>query len=326
MKFVNYIDITPTWGSYQTVDLSAHFGSDAGSVAGVYLLAHAAGGGADTFAIGKTGQTGSRLGYRVESSSGMAKAWCGCDSNDCIDINITVSTTKVYLIGYYLTSEAVFLDTYVEKTIASASAWTDINISTDTGANTAIAAILQIYDAASRTQVGVRKNGSSTGANLYGQIYAAGGHCRIVAVDGSEILEGWTNSATSTTTKYRLIGYLTANFTDLDAVLKGASSTVWEWIDLNGAFTNNIGINGIYWFMKTSTTASLKRAINSYRRDFKVDENALLYRGSMGGWTPIDRILKLQQSCGNGASDDLVIVGVSTNGIRTDKPLHKIRA
>lgn len=123
------------------------------------------------------------------------------------------------LLAYFDPGSVVFFDN--ATTFApGASSWTDANLASATGADTAIAAIL--YKRSTRalaTEIGWRRNGSTqdlrgdfpTSENGSAGFYDG---CVIVPCDGSEIFELWRNSTNFG--NFNVVGYITRNYVGLD--------------------------------------------------------------------------------------------------------------
>ncbi len=152
------------------------------------------------------------------------------------------SDVHLLLVGYTMAG-ATFFTNAVDKSLSSTNTWVDIDISADTGADTAIGVIVEI-DGAWEKNWGLRMNGSTDTRVMHGRHTWA-----IIGVDGSEKFEGYV---TSTSADFFVIGYITDGATFLaNAVDKTPSvKDSWEDIDLSsdtgadtagGAFFQVIG-------------------------------------------------------------------------------------
>jgi len=125
----------------------------------------------------------------------------GVDSSRIFEYYAGSTLMKLWVVGYF-TSDAVFFDNAVDKSLSSTSAWTDIDISSDTGADTAIGAYFEMTKTAQTQGWGFRKNGSTDNRPEDGSnqrhIWIA------IGVDGSEICEGFIES---TSTDFYLNGH-----------------------------------------------------------------------------------------------------------------------
>lgn len=163
--------------------------------------------------------------------------WCavGVDASRICELYVGhITNIDVYLVGYF-GSESSFFTNAPDKSLGSTGAWTDIDISADTGGDTAIGAIVEVESLSTYYQWGLRKNGSSD--DRRSQLHAY--HCgAIMGVDGSEILEGHIEN---TNVNFYLSGYvksgatLNTNATDLSLGSTGS------WIDLSALPAGAVG-------------------------------------------------------------------------------------
>jgi PKD repeat protein len=135
--------------------------------------------------------------------------YVGVDANRILEIKQQSANTQVWIYGYFTDAEAVFFtnpQTDHNKSLTATGSYQDINISADTGADTAIGAIFQITntDSSSRS-FGLRKNGSGDwydGDSIIDNVCTQGIIC---GVDTSEICEGRINN---TVVDFYLVGYI----------------------------------------------------------------------------------------------------------------------
>lgn len=221
-------DITPaTAGSWQDADVS---GSVPAGATGVILHIDATSIGYGDWTTGwrKNGSTDSREGNVYTDQHFWAG--CGVDSNRVLELYVTADNgnkwAKVWLVGYF-TDDAVFFTNAVDKSLGATGSWIDIDISSDTGGDTAIGAILEIPAPGGNHDWGVRKNGSSDNR-------AKGYYCRhtaaIIGVDGSEIFEG---QISNTDVDFFLVGYITEESTFLTNATDLSLGATGSWIDLS---------------------------------------------------------------------------------------------
>lgn len=166
---------------------------------------------------------------------------------------------KFYLVGYF-SSDAVFFTNAVNKSLSATGAWTDISIASDTGSDTALAALWDIRTAANNTKYGLRNNGSSDDLSSYITISCHMGG--IIGVDSSEICEGYI---TSTSVTFWLMGYIKSDVTmSINATNLSLGST-GAWTDLtalpSGATGGFIEIyapaNRLYGIRKNGSTEDI---------------------------------------------------------------------
>jgi hypothetical protein len=240
------VNVTPgTAGSWQDVDVSGYLPAGA---TGVILHYDMTGAGADQ-AIGfrKNGSADNRIQYNeVEIHTW---AMIGVDGSRIFEVYVGSTAVDVWLAGY-ATDGVTFFDNSHDKTLTASATWQDIDISGDTGSDTAIGVILEVSQGLTATTWGVRKNGSSdarTGA------YARLHKWAVIGVDGSEIFEGYASDYTDIT--FHVIGYVTSGayfFTNGVDKTPGAGS--WTDTDITADTVGSDIANGV--FIEVYHTAS----------------------------------------------------------------------
>lgn len=223
-KFITPVKITPaSAGSWQDCDVSAYVPNDATGV-----ILHITNTSANQRAIGwrKNGSTDDLLINSDTYPTSHYSAEIGLDSNKVLEIYVAnKDDCNVFLIGYY-TEDAVFFTNRISKTPASTS-WQDVDISANTGGDTAIGAIFEVNClGGGPSYTGFRKNGStdSRALNSYNHFGA------VIGVDANEICEVYKAGYMST---FYLVGYITkwatfnTNATDLSL------DTTDAWTDLS---------------------------------------------------------------------------------------------
>ncbi len=222
--WIDPVDITPsTSAAWVDVDVSAYVASGA---TGVILHINNS---TAAYDIGfrKNGSTDNR----INSLRADEHMWAaiGLDSNGILELYLGSTTyTKVYLVGYF-TDEAVFFTNGVDKSLAVTSSWTDIDISADTGTDTAIGAIFEVVHATDGYRwYDFRKNGStddfSGGSNDVESHNGA-----IIGVDANEICEGIIED---TDVDFYLVGYVTKDMVFNTNATDMSLSTTGAWTDL----------------------------------------------------------------------------------------------
>lgn len=182
----------------------------------------------------KNGSTDDRTGTLYFENHGWGIV--GCDSSGIFELYRS-STQFIFDICGYFTDDAVFNTNGVDKSLGSTSAWTDIDISSDTGADTAIGAIVEIFPVADGSyNWGLRKNGSSdnrTASSTKRSVFSG-----IVGVDGSEIFEGYISN---TGMDFYLLGYVTTESTFHTNATDLSLGTTAAWTDLTAIDTGATG-------------------------------------------------------------------------------------
>jgi len=190
----------------------------------------------------KNGSTDNRLGAVYD---GHTWAAVGVDDDRICELNVYDHTTvTVWLVGYF-TNDAVFFVNGHDESLSSATTWTDIDISGDTGDDTAIGAIFE-NQATGTYGMGLRKNGS-TDARTENVTRKSGW---IIGLDGSEICEGYVSS---TSEDFWLLGYITG-YSTFNTNATDISITASSWKD---AVTLPAG--GIGGYIEVTKSESTRR-------------------------------------------------------------------
>ena len=205
------VDVTPTADStWNDVDITSHVGADAGNIAIAILEivnTHAS----LTYDVGfrKNGSTDERFDDIWDDSHW----WCciGVDDSDIFESKLQNSAIEVWLTGYWTQDEAAAITNGVTYTPDTADTWIDLDVSGDTGANTATIAFFQvIHPAGTNRQWGLRENGSTDDRHNDFWDDLEGGS---MALDANEICELFSEATDSTIVTYYHIGYGFDNFT-----------------------------------------------------------------------------------------------------------------
>jgi hypothetical protein len=227
-RFISPVDVTPTAAAaWQDVNLRPHIPNNATGVILHYYHPSMSG---YVWGFRKNGSTDGRALTQYRGNFWVA---VGVDINRIVELWIGNAAQKVYVVGYF-TDDAVFFENAPVKSLADTDAWTDVDISGDTGSNTAIGAIFEIYGTSSSYTFGMRKNGSSDNreSGLSGHI---GG---IVGVDENEICE---ITISNVLTDHYLLGYITKYSIFLTNATDISTATTGSWTDLGTLPTGAIG-------------------------------------------------------------------------------------
>ncbi|MEE8234562.1 MAG: hypothetical protein V3R41_07760, partial [Gammaproteobacteria bacterium] len=220
-------------------------------------------------------------------------AMIGIDENQIFQANVQNTTLQdIFLVGY-TQSGVTFFDDAKDKSLATTGQWTAIDISGDTGTDTAIAAIIEI-DGQFSQQSGLR-NANSTDNRLRDARHS----WAIVGVNSTEEFEG---HITDTNIDFFLVGYVTKGATFFVNATDKSLSSLNSWLDIdisgdtvsetaNGAFIEVIGpatgdrhfglrkadtseniLEGVVFhpwgFVETNRTEVLEGQINNANVDF----------------------------------------------------------
>ena len=228
MKLLSPINVTPTYAGaagWHDVDVSAHVGSDAGAVIGVQLFIVNTSGATRQCQVRKNGSSDALASLLNNYNNSWRNVFIGTDANDVFEIYMNGTGLTVYLTGYWTTTDdAVFLTNKVEVTPTYVSdGWHDVDIASETGSDTAIAAILYHEIGTTQDDYMTRENGS-TDNRFSGEMDDDGWHGGIQSVDANEIFEVYF--AGSHTQRQWLVGWINSGATFFtNAVNFGAAGT-----------------------------------------------------------------------------------------------------
>lgn len=219
--FITPVEITPgIAGSWQDVDVSAHI--PAGSTGVLLHVVKTYDPLAYDFGLRKKGSADNR----INSIYGTDHFWAaiGVNASRIFQCYLGHATRiDVYLVGYF-GAEAVFFDNAVDKSLATTDPWQNIDISANTGADTAVGAIFEVATS-STADWGLRKNGS-TDNRLEGTRL----HCwAIIGLDASELCQGQIGN---TGTDFWLVGYIKGNATFITNATDISMGGTGVWADL----------------------------------------------------------------------------------------------
>jgi len=224
-KPVSRTDVSPvSTGSWVDIDVSAHV--LAGHTRGVILeIVNSSPGTSYEWGVRKNGSSDTYLDDVYYGSH--TYACIGVDSSCVFEARIEHADVEIYLVGYLTDREATFKTNAVLHTIGAATgAWTDVDISGDTGAETALFAFLLCWQNSGAMDWGLRRNGSTD--NRYASMYDGYLYGAMVAVDGSEIFEAYQTVAGL---KLYLVGWLWDNVSAWANMKAYATGTTGAWVD-----------------------------------------------------------------------------------------------
>jgi hypothetical protein len=149
------IDISDTTtGSWVDIDVSANVPAGA---TGVMVEVKTEGSSDDEFAIRKNGSSDEWM-WGPTTIKNDTHTWfmIGVDSNRVFEVKQGDNDIDMYLLGY-TTGGVTFFDNAYNKTTSGAG-WEDVDISTETGTDTAIAAIFIIHNTGNSQNWSIRMN------------------------------------------------------------------------------------------------------------------------------------------------------------------------
>jgi len=200
MEFITPTDITPgTTGAWVDVDVSSYVSAAATGIVLRFIKNDTS---STSRAIGcrKNGSTDNRTNVLCYTPAGHNVYMAvGVDANKIVEIYVGANV-NVQIVAYF-EDDAVFFTNGIDKSLDTVDTWIDIDISGDTGADTAIAAIFENIGGSVDHHGGQRNNGSTDGLN--GDPGAHAG-C-IIGVDENEICEGKIDN---TDVDFFLLGYI----------------------------------------------------------------------------------------------------------------------
>jgi hypothetical protein len=151
----------------------------------------------------------------------------GVDSGRVLEVYEDDTAIKTYLIGY--TMEGVtFFTNAVDKSLSTTGSYQDIDISGDTGAETAIGAILTVQNTTSSDVYAVRKKGSTD--DRYDAIKNSRSTSCLIGVDANEICQ---MKIAATTMDAYLVGYVTSGAVFFTNGVDKSTGTTGSYVDVD---------------------------------------------------------------------------------------------
>ena len=223
-KFIDPVNISPTAGSWQTVDVTAHLGGDAGDVSGVILRAISNGVTEYSWGLQHPDSTDDRSAVLEDKSWVVAST--GINSSDQFECYIENAQIEIWIEGYILNAEGSFVDDGIDKTPGSAGSYQLVDISSDTGGETAKVAIFQIHTTGIDSEFAAVPYNWTT--DIRGDTNAGDLRYVWVGLDGSERCNIWVEN---TDCKLYLVGWLTDNVTVLSSLKDYSAGNDSTWTD-----------------------------------------------------------------------------------------------
>lgn len=261
VTWIEPVDITPTVsGSWVDVDCSPYLPT---GTTGVTLHFTENTTAAPKVAFRKNGSTDERYTHFAGSRTCHLWAAIGCDDSCIIELKIQdVSTVRVYLVAGF-GSEAVFFTNGINKRPSQHLTWEDVDISSETGGDTAIAAIFEFGSNSSSLNMnfGLRKNGSTDNRTYYAPNHGGA----IIGVDDNEVCEAYQRFSDITGAYLYLVGYVTSGATFLTNATDLSLTQTNQWLDLSplpsgasGGFVEVHGLTGYdYGLRKDGSSESI---------------------------------------------------------------------
>lgn len=195
------------------VDVSSHVSSD---TVGVFLHINEITTAEHDIGVRKNGSSYAATNEQFEDDSNTWIA-VGVDSNNIFEVYTQDIDVEFWLTGYVESDEGGFFTNKIDYLPASDYSWTDIDISSDTGTDTASVAFFDMQTSTGDWTDAVLRENGSTDSRRRGLISWVGG---AMSVDSNEILEAYYAETTSSE-RLDLSGYLTED----------AASTITNAVD-----------------------------------------------------------------------------------------------
>jgi len=200
--FDNPSDENPSsTGSWLDVDKSGSIPSGATGI--IVLTINGSGSNYQRSGIRKNGSS-DEWPYGASATGYSAEKWmyCALDANRVYEVKVQHADITVFTMAY-TKGEVVFLSSPIENSPASASAWTDVDVTAQTSATADGVLLMAKNNAAyNNVQANVRKNGS-TDNRTTGHLFRQGGGDTTGAavgmamgLDSGQIYETWIGDAT----------------------------------------------------------------------------------------------------------------------------------
>jgi hypothetical protein len=225
IKFITPVNVSPgDTNSWIDIDISAYVPAGA---TGAIIHVLGSDGGAYYADLRKNGSTDTVLGGKPLTAHDWRTV--GLDGSRIFEGYTGDPGVNFYLVGYF-EGESVFFTNRIDKSLGTTGSWLDVDISSDTGADTAIAAILEVINQATALNYnyGLRKNGSTDGRVI--RLSASNSTGAIIGVDASEIFEGQISNANI---DWYLIGYIKSGATMLTNATDLSLGSTGSWLDLS---------------------------------------------------------------------------------------------
>ncbi len=298
------VNITPsTASSWEDVNVSAYVPSGA---TGVILEVQGDGASNRNFGVRKNGSTDAWMPTLNNLVSTQQQHYMiGVDANLILEVYTAGTAVKTWLVGYTMDG-VTFRTNAANKSLSTAGSYQDIDISLDTGADTAIGAIFIVKNTVGTSHnYALRKNGSTD--NRYLNVIANTTLGAMIGVDGSEICE---MEIANTAVDAYLVGYVTAGAVFFTNAINKSTATVGSYVDVD--ITSDIGsddANGaiVEWVTTDNST-----------RNWALRRNGATYDNYLGsrhlfGITAIDSGDVFEQKISS-AVMDLYLVGYTLAG------------
>jgi hypothetical protein len=228
----------------------------------------------------------------------------GLDANRIFEVYVENTTVKTYLIGYTM-SGVTFFTNAIDKSLATTGTYQDVDISGDTGADTAIGALFTVNEVSgSGNLYALRKKGSTD--DFYFEARGNTATTQLVGVDASEMAQMKIGTASN---DLYLTGYVTSGAVFFTNAVDESTATTGSYVavDITGDLQGGDDANGAILEVATTTTGDFAVRPNGATYDY--------YSGTrhIGAITGIDDSDIFEQKI-ELASHDLYLTGYTLAG------------
>jgi len=243
-------EIAPAAGGWNDVNVTALVA--AGATAGVFLEFVNTNVASYEIGVRKNGSGDTIVGELPNNAAGWHHfLFIGVDANDIFECYIENAEVKVYITGYIKNSEGSFETNAIDKTAScGVGAYADVDISGDTGGETALCAFFLLDNTVNVVRAWALKEKGS-GDDFYLNLNNLCLTGAAMSVDGSEVLEG---KIVVNDLKVYLVGWLTDNFTSWANAKNYSTGVIGAYTDVDmsgdipadndGAFMHIVGTVG----------------------------------------------------------------------------------
>lgn len=300
MVQVSRTNVTPTTtGAWVDVDVSAYV--DAGNTALVVLEIVNTSTTEYNWGIRKNGSTDDIR--DIIEEKGHTWAAIGVDSSDIFEAYIQNTAIQLYLVAYATSDEAGNLTNAVDLDQDVEGAWTDIDISSHTGADTAKVAFFLVNQVYGTYMYGFRQNGSTDDRKA--DIFNGDLRGAMMSVDANEILEYYSEYYE---VDIWLVGWLKDNVSSWANAKDYSTATTGSYVDVDFSTDIPAGGNGAFVHFYGSTNAEYSGNI---RKNGETSDSYYDISNHQYLWTEIDSSRIAEQKIENTALD-LYLWGYTT--------------
>ena len=228
------MDVSPgSAGTWVDVDVSASVPPGA---TGVLVLVHNQTGSDRSYGLRKKGSTDPWDAESILRDARQTWLMTGLDPSRVFQIYTSSPSVDFYLYAYTM-GGVQFFTNRIDKSIGSTGVWTDVDISADTGGNTAIGAIFTVLNRSSSARLfGLRMKGS--GDSRFSEMDQDAATLGLIGVDASEVAQ---LQVESTLVELHLVGYVTEGAVFFTNGVNKSTSTTGSFVDVD--ITADIGTN-----------------------------------------------------------------------------------